>query len=176
MQWLSCIMGGSCVVLVILGLPKTLGPLLLQARAAKLRKSGANTAARTAFDDRKLLGLMDIVWVYLTRPFVLATEPILVLITIYRSFIYGIMYLIFVSYPIAFREVRHWALGVSALPFLGLMVGIILGAICVVWHTKTKFMATIQANGGKIILEQRLPMMIADGCITGSDTVSWLWE
>ncbi|KAI0011632.1 major facilitator superfamily domain-containing protein [Xylariaceae sp. FL0662B] len=175
-QWLSCIMGGSCVVLVVLGLPETLAPRLLQARAAALRRSGANPHARTAFDGRKQVGVLDVMRIYLMRPFaLLGTEPILVLITIYQSFIYGILYLVFVAYPIAFREVRHWALGVSALPFLGLMVGVILGAVCVIWHTKTKFMATITANGGKVIPEQRLPMMIAGGCILPVGLFIFAW-
>ncbi|KAI0384965.1 major facilitator superfamily domain-containing protein [Hypomontagnella monticulosa] len=175
-QWISCIMGGSCSILVLFGLPETLAPKILQGRAAALRKSGANPDAKTAFDGRKLAGPMDIVRIYLMRPFeLLATEPILVLITIYQSFIYGILYLVFVSYPIAFREIRHWALGVSALPFLGLMVGVVLGAGAVIWHTKTKFMATIKANGGKIIPEQRLPMMIIGGCLLPVGLFIFAW-
>ncbi|KAI1382638.1 major facilitator superfamily domain-containing protein [Hypoxylon trugodes] len=163
-QWLSCIMGGACIILVLFALPETLAPKILQKRAAKLRKSGAKPNARTEFDDQKLLGVADVARIYFARPFaLLATEPILVLMTIYQSFIYGILYLVFVSYPIAFREVRHWALGVSALPFLGLLVGIVLGAVLVIIHAKTKFLATVRANGGKVIPEQRLPMMIVGG-------------
>ncbi|KAK9424306.1 putative SpoC [Seiridium unicorne] len=175
-QWLSCIMGGACIILVLFGLPETLAPKILQARAAGMRKSGALPGARTAFDDKTPAGFVDVVRIYLMRPFVLlATEPILVLITIYQSFIYGILYLVFVSYPIVFREIRHWALGVSALPFIGLMVGIILGACLVIWHTKTKFMATVVANGGKVIPEQRLPMMIVGGCILPVGLFIFAW-
>ncbi|KAL7619424.1 hypothetical protein AAE478_009963 [Parahypoxylon ruwenzoriense] len=175
-QWLICIMGGSSVLLVLFGLPETLPPRILQARATALRKSGAKPDARTAFDGQKKMGFGDVVRIYLMRPFaLLATEPILVLITIYQSFIYGILYLVFVSYPIAFREVRHWALGVSALPFLGLLVGVLLGACCVIWHTKTKFMAAMKANGGKVIPEQRLPMMITGGCILPVGLFIFAW-
>ncbi|KAI1114450.1 major facilitator superfamily domain-containing protein [Nemania sp. NC0429] len=175
-QWLSAIMGGSSVVLVFFGLSETLAPVILLARAAKLRKSGENPHAWTTYDDRNLAGFGDIVRIYLMRPFVLlATEPILILITIYQSFIYGILYLVFVAYPIEFREVRHWALGVSALPFLGLLVGILLGAVGVIWHTKTRFIATIAANGGKIIPENRLPVMIVGGCLLPIGLFIFAW-
>ncbi|KAI8628007.1 MFS general substrate transporter [Xylariaceae sp. FL1651] len=175
-HWLSAIMGGSCVVLVLFGLPETLASKILQARAAKLRKSGANPEARTVYDGKGHMGVKDVVRIYFMRPFaLLATEPVLVLITIYQSFIYGILYLVFESYPIAFREVRHWALGVSALPYLGLLVGVFLGAAGVIWHTKTKFAATIRANGGKVIPEQRLPIMIVGGCIVPIGLFIFAW-
>ncbi|KAI0105025.1 major facilitator superfamily domain-containing protein [Nemania sp. FL0031] len=175
-HWLSAIMGGSSFILVLFGLPETLAPMILKSKAAKLRKSGENPHARTVFDDRKLAGFGDIVRTYFMRPFVLlATEPILILITIYQSFIYGILYLVFVAYPIEFREIRHWALGVSALPFIGLLVGIILGAAGVIWHTKTRFIATIAANGGKVIPENRLPVMIVGGCLLPIGLFIFAW-
>ncbi|KAI8946805.1 MFS general substrate transporter [Xylaria longipes] len=176
LHWLSAIQGGSAVVLVLAALPETLAPKILQARAAKLRKSGEKPEARTVFDNKKHMGIMDVARIYFLRPFsLLATEPILVLITIYQSFIYGILYLVFVSYPIEYVEIRHWQEGLSALPFLGLSVGVLLGAAGVIWHTKTKFAATIRANGGKVIPEQRLPTMIVGGCIVPAGLFIYAW-
>ncbi|KAI0468360.1 MFS general substrate transporter [Xylaria cf. heliscus] len=176
LHWLSAIQGGSAVVLVLVALPETLAPKILQERAAKLRKSGEKPEARTVFDNKKHMGIIDVARIYFLRPFsLLATEPILVLITIYQSFIYGILYLVFVSYPIEYVEVRHWADGISALPFLGLSVGVLLGAVGVIWHTKTKFAATVQANGGKVIPEQRLPTMIIGGCIVPGGLFIYAW-
>lgn len=62
----------------------------------------------------------------------LGTEPILVLMTLYQAFAYGILYLVFSSYPIIFREQRHWKLGLSSLPFLGMMVGVFIGSAMIV--------------------------------------------
>ncbi|KAI0535484.1 major facilitator superfamily domain-containing protein [Xylaria digitata] len=176
LHWLSAIMGGSAVLLVLLCLPETLASKILQARAAKLRKTGEKPEARTIFDNKKHMGMIDVARIYFMRPFaLLATEPILVLITIYQSFIYGILYLVFVSYPIEYVEIRHWSLGISALPFLGLSVGVLLGAAGVIWHTKTKFAATIRENGGKVIPEQRLPTMIVGGCIVPAGLFIFAW-
>ncbi|TGJ87327.1 hypothetical protein E0Z10_g1468 [Xylaria hypoxylon] len=176
LHWLSAIMGGSAVLLVLFALPETLASKILQARAAKLRKSGERPEARTIFDNKKHMGMVDVARIYFMRPFaLLATEPILILITIYQSFIYGILYLVFVSYPIEYIEIRHWSLGISALPFLGLSVGVLFGAAGVIWHTKTKFAATIRANGGKVIPEQRLPTMIVGGCIVPVGLFIFAW-
>ena len=43
----------------------------------------------------------------------LIQEPILLLITLYMAFIYGILYLFFESYPISFIQERGWNLGVG---------------------------------------------------------------
>ncbi|KAI0412187.1 major facilitator superfamily domain-containing protein [Xylaria grammica] len=176
LHWLSAIQGASAVLLVFFALPETLASKILQARAARLRKSGEKPEARTIFDNKKHMGFVDVARIYFMRPFaLLATEPILVLITIYQSFIYGILYLVFVSYPIEYVEIRHWSLGLSALPFLGLSVGVLLGAAGVIWHTKTKFAATIRANGGKVIPEQRLPTMIIGGLIVPVGLFIFAW-
>ncbi|KAI1307789.1 major facilitator superfamily domain-containing protein [Xylaria venustula] len=175
-HWLSAIMGGSAVVLVLVALPETLASKILQARAAKLRKSGEKPEARTIYDNKKHMGLADVARIYFMRPFaLLATEPILVFITIYQSFIYGILYLVFVSYPIEYVEIRHWSQGLSALPFLGLSVGVLFGAAGVIWHTKTKFTASIKANGGKVVPEKRLPTMIIGGCIVPAGLFIFAW-
>ncbi|KAI1269284.1 MFS general substrate transporter [Xylariaceae sp. FL1019] len=176
LHWLSAIMGGSAVVLVLVALPETLAPKILQARAAKLRKSGEKPEAMTVYDSKKHMGVMDVARVYFMRPFqLLATEPILIFVTIYQAFIYGILYLVFVSYPIEYVEVRHWSQGLSALPFLGLSVGVLLGAAGVIWHTKTKFAAMVAANGGHAIPEQRLPTMIVGGCIVPVGLFIFAW-
>jgi hypothetical protein len=93
------------------------------------------------------------------------TEPILVLVTIYQSFIYGVLYLFFEAYPIAFQEDRHWALGPSGLPYLGIIIGVACGCTTVVIYTKTRFARQTCANGGEVIPEQRLPLMIFGGGI-----------
>ena len=44
---------------------------------------------------------------------------------IYIAIIYGILYLCFVAYPIVFRDIRGWELGISGLAFLGIGIGTI---------------------------------------------------
>ncbi|VUC36802.1 unnamed protein product [Clonostachys rosea] len=175
-QWIICIAGGCAFLLCLFCLPETLAPVILNARAVELRKNGQNPEAMSAFGNMRQVELAVIVRIYLVRPFkLLTTEPILVFITIYQSFIYGMLYLVFESYPIAFREIRGWAPGISALPFLGLVVGVLIGAAFVVWHTKVRFLAAVQANGGRMVPEQRLPLMIMGGCLLPVGLFTFAW-
>ena len=56
----------------------------------------------------------------------LRMKPILNLITLYQAFIHGILYLVFVIYPVTFREVRRFSLGISGLTEVGMLIGILL--------------------------------------------------
>ena len=105
----------------------------------------------------------------------LALEPILSLVTLYQAFIYGILYLVFVSYPIAFREVRHFSLGISGLTYIGLIIGVFIGAAVVIIHTRTRFAKITHANKGIVIPEQRLPLMITGGCILPIGLFIFAW-
>jgi DHA1 family multidrug resistance protein-like MFS transporter len=129
--------------------------------------------------------MSDIVTKYLFRPFqMLVQEPILLAITIYLALIYGILYLFFEAYPISFGEVRGWkSLGVAALPFIGILIGVILGVCLIIYTTKTRFARKL-AKHGKVVPEERLvPMMIASVLLpiglfwfgwTSSPEISWV--
>lgn len=49
---------------------------------------------------------------------------------LYISLIYGILYLCFIAYPIVFRNIRGWSLGMSGLAFTGIGVGSLIVIVC----------------------------------------------
>jgi MFS transporter, DHA1 family, multidrug resistance protein len=103
--------------------------------------------------------------VYLIRPFVmLALEPILALITAYMSFLYGVLYLLFVAYPFSFRHDRGWSLGVASLPFAAFIVGILAGAATMAYSTRTNFTKAYKKYG-RVIPEERLPPVIINAIV-----------
>ncbi|GME39341.1 MFS multidrug transporter [Neofusicoccum parvum] len=164
-HWLMAIFGLAVTVLCATALPETHAPTLLRREAARVRKETGNPKAHSQFDGQAA-GVKAIVQIYLMRSFrMLITEPILLLITIYQAFVYGMVYLMFTAYPIAFREVRHWTLGISGLAYLGMSVGVLLGAAVVIIHTRTRFFAKVQRNNGTVIPENRLSLMLVGGCL-----------
>lgn len=56
------------------------------------------------------------------------TEPIVTLISIYVGVAYAILYALFAAYPIVFEEHRNFTPGQGGLAFLGVGLGIIIGA------------------------------------------------
>lgn len=94
------------------------------------------------------LHLNSFVTRYLSRPFrMLLLEPILVLITLYMTFIYGFIYLLFEAWPISFQQQRGLNEGVGALPFLAIGVGVAIGTAYIAWYTWTVVTKRFLANG-----------------------------
>ena len=77
----------------------------------------------------------------------LMLEPILQLITLYMTFIYGFIYLMFEAYPVSFSEERGWSLGKGGLPFLAIGVGVVFGSAYVYHITNTRIRRGFEKNG-----------------------------
>ncbi len=154
--WITLIMAALFGVLGLIFCPESYAPVLLQRRAAKIRYETKNWAIHAKADERQI-DLREIFEKYLLRPFImLAQEPILILITLYMAFIYGILLLFFEAYPISFQESRGWNAGVGALPFLSITIGVVLGGSMIVYTTNTRFKRKMEQNGGHVVPEERL--------------------
>lgn len=157
--WITMIMAGTFCLVALLLVPETYHPTLLQCKAKRIRFATKNWAVHSKLDEGQV-NMNDIVVKYLFRPIhMLIREPILTLLTLYMSLIYGMIYLFFVTYPISFQEERGWSPGIGALPFLGITVGVLLGGAIIIAITKTRF-ARKMAEHGRVIPEERLPPMI----------------
>ncbi|KAJ5388624.1 Citrinin biosynthesis cluster MFS transporter mrr1 [Penicillium cosmopolitanum] len=160
--WLTLIASSFFGLLALIIVPETYSPKLLQMRAARLRRETRNWALHSFLDEHEP-SMSDIVYKYLLRPFqMLAMEPILICITIYLALVYGILYLFFEAYPVSFSEVRGWkSEGVAALPFIGIMIGVLCGVTLIVYTTKTRFARKLKKHGRVVPEERLVPMMIA---------------
>lgn len=49
----------------------------------------------------------------------LVSEPIILALSVYMAFVYGLLYLFLTFYPIIFQEIHGFSPGVGGLPFLG---------------------------------------------------------
>ncbi|CEJ58169.1 transporter C36.03c [Penicillium brasilianum] len=160
--WITLIASSFFGLLALIVVPETYAPKILQQRAARLRRETKNWALHSFLDEHEPT-IAEIGQKYLLRPLqMLVMEPILICMTIYLALVYGILYLFFEAYPISFNEVRGWkSLGVAALPFIGIMIGVLLGAALIIYTTKTRFARKL-AKHGKVVPEERLiPMMVA---------------
>ena len=154
--WITLIMGAFFGTVAFFVCSESYTPVLLSRKAAKIRFETRNWAIHAPHDEHQV-DMREIVNKYLIRPFkMLVLEPILTLVTIYMAFIYGMIYLFFESYPIAFQEQRGWNMGVGALPFLGITIGVVCGVCVVVYSTNTRYRRKMEENGGRPVPEERL--------------------
>ncbi|KAF7969482.1 hypothetical protein HWV62_27281 [Athelia sp. TMB] len=128
--WVMMIFAGFCTAVMILCLPETFAPVILQKKARALRRAApAQNASLYAEHERLDWSARGVLHRTLYRPFhMLATEPVLVLFTLYLSVIYGVLYALFEAFPIIFITKRGFTIAQSGLVFIGVGVGTSLGA------------------------------------------------
>ncbi|KAK8097758.1 uncharacterized protein PG998_013244 [Apiospora kogelbergensis] len=134
---------------------ETYAPRVLAAKAAALRRRTGNKdihapLERVAFDPRRLAEK------YFTRPLrMLVTEPILLLVSLYMSFVYGLTYCLLAGFPYVFEDVHGMSPGVGGLPFLALAVGQVLG-VGFVLSQQREYARKLAANDNVPVPEWRL--------------------
>lgn len=162
--WFTMIMGVFFFAIALPTVKETFPAVILKQKAARLRHETRNWALHTKVDEE------PVVFSYLMRkyglkPFeMLVKEPILVVMTIYISLVYGILYLIFFAYPFSFEGDRGMAFGISSLPFIAIFIGVLIACATLTWETKAIFTPKL-VKAKKVIPEERLPPMMAGGVI-----------
>ncbi|CDO78123.1 hypothetical protein BN946_scf184725.g2 [Trametes cinnabarina] len=128
--WIMMIFAGTCTVIAILFLPETYAPVLLQWKAQRLRKADPEGNAKVyAEHERSDWSPKGIFHRTLYRPIqMLLLEPILILVTLYLSLVYGILYALFEALPLIFMGTRGFNIGESGLIFIGVGIGTTIGA------------------------------------------------
>ncbi|PCH37698.1 MFS polyamine transporter [Wolfiporia cocos MD-104 SS10] len=137
--WVMMMFSGACTIIAVIFVPETYAPVLLQKKAKltaffyqarRLRKADpVANANKYAEHERADWSWRGILTRTLYRPLkMLCIEPILLLVTIYMSLVYGILYALFEAIPIIFVSKRGFTLGESGLIFIGVGIGSVIGA------------------------------------------------
>jgi MFS family permease len=172
--WITLIMASFFGTIGLFIVSESSHNKILQNRAKKLRYGTQNWAIHAKADENHV-DFHGIIHTYLLRPFImLIREPILLLITIYMGLIYGILYLFFEAYRISFQEERGRNEGVGALPFIGILIGVLLGAGTITIVTKIRFARKLKKHG-KVIPEERLPPMILGAFLLPAGLFWFAW-
>jgi DHA1 family multidrug resistance protein-like MFS transporter len=136
-------------------LRETYAPCILVEKAAALRRQTNNWGIR-AQHEMVEVDSRELVEKYFTRPLrMLVTEPIVLLVSLYMSFIYGLVYCLLEAYPYVFEEIYGMAPGVSGLPFIGLLIGQLL-AISFILSQHGAYVKKLVKNNNMPVPEWRL--------------------
>lgn len=95
--WVVSIADAGVQVLAFLFLSETYAPKILHVKAKRLRTTTGNHSLHTEYDrpDRTFLQLLG---KNLTRPFImLFTQPSIQITGLYRAYLYGLMYFVYVA-------------------------------------------------------------------------------
>ncbi|KAK2763143.1 hypothetical protein FQN54_009779 [Arachnomyces sp. PD_36] len=114
LYWIQLILSGIAWFLITFTVPETYTPTLLARRAKKMRKAENDSRYVTEQEiDSRPIG--EKLRIFFFRPFqLLFLEPIVFLLSLYMSVLYGLLYMYFVAYPIVYEKgkaIGGWPVG-----------------------------------------------------------------
>ncbi|KEZ42268.1 hypothetical protein SAPIO_CDS6127 [Scedosporium apiospermum] len=152
--WIVCIVSGISTTLCFLFMKETYAPVLLAAKARRLQKEPGNVSESTEFTKPTTLLLRAFV-----RPTkMLFLSPVVFGLSLFNAMVFGLIYLLFTTFPSVWRAQYGFSAGISGLCYLGLGVGMIL-AIGVFGALSDRLLEAKRKNG-EAQPEHRLPLMI----------------
>ncbi|RDW85452.1 hypothetical protein BP5796_03777 [Coleophoma crateriformis] len=175
-EYLTLIMSGLVLGLVILFQIETYPPLLLKWKAEHLR--------RLTGDDR-FCAEIEItsmtLWVRLKmsmkRPFLMMGEPIILLMALYLTVLYIVLFTFLDGYTYIFMETYGISQGLTNIVFVGIFVGITMSAFLVPFvlrKTKQEFAKSDLEHGGRIHPEIRLWYGMLGGSFAIPVSLFWM--
>jgi MFS transporter, DHA1 family, multidrug resistance protein len=141
---------------------ETYPPIILVSKAEELRRRTKNWGIHAKQEEIEV-DFRELIERNFSRPLrMLVTEPIVLLLSLYMAFIYGLLYLFLTAYPLIFQGKYHMSDGVGFLPLFGMIVGeLCAGALMII--RQPSYRRKLAANNNMPIAEWRLPEMIAGG-------------
>lgn len=172
--YLPGIMGCFSVILNFFFLKETYAPMVLVQKAAELRRRTKNWGIHAKQEEVEV-DFRELITKNFSRPIrLLVTEPIILLVTLYMSLIYALLYTFLTAYPLVFQGVHGIKPGVAGLPFFGMMVGIFLVAGYIIFDN-SRYIKKLQANGGIPVPEWRLPPVMVGGVLFAAGLFWFGW-
>ncbi|ORY35819.1 major facilitator superfamily domain-containing protein [Naematelia encephala] len=162
--WILTMFAGSCLVVVFFTVPETYAPKILVQKAKRLRKDTDEKRWYAPLEkaDHAFKARLNAI---LFKPFImLALEPMLLACTLYMSFVYGVVYLLFEAFPFVFERNHGFNSGEDGLAFLGLLSGGVLSVVFFMTVIEPRF----QRHAAKLSPqpprpEKRLEMCVISG-------------
>lgn len=174
-RWLEYVVGifASVIFLLLLFfMEETHHPTILVHKASMMRKATNNWGIHAAHENYEV-SIKEIAQKTVTRPIVmLFTEPVLLFITIYNSFVYGILYLLLEAYPIIFVEGYGYEVN-GELPYISLILGMFFCA-GFIWYMDNDYLKRVKKHGG-LVPEARLYPMVVAGIIFPIGILWFCW-
>lgn len=169
--YIPAIMGALALLLDLFFLEETYPPAILVEKAAELRRRTRNWGIHAKQEEIEV-DFGELISKNFSRPMrLLFGEPIVLLLTIYTAFIYGLLYLFMTAYPAVYQRVHGFSPGQAGLPFFGMIIGQLLAGVAMLLQ-QPAYQRKLAANHNIPIPEWRLPSVAIGGI---SFTIGIFW-
>ncbi|OCL07646.1 MFS general substrate transporter [Glonium stellatum] len=176
-EWTTLIISGLVLGLVVLFQPETYPPILLKWKATHLRTI---TGDERYVAEAEICGdsFLKRLGTALYRPFLLtAREPVIMLIALYLSVIYVVLFTFLCGYNYIFGMIHGTSQGITGLLFLGILVGLFgtSALVPLIYKWAQRDLKKIQENGGnKLPPEFRLWFSMLGGAFAIPISLFWM--
>ncbi|KAF9891852.1 hypothetical protein FE257_003337 [Aspergillus nanangensis] len=158
--WVIAIATGVMTIACMISYRESYAPVLLERKAARLRKETGNPNLRSVFDRGQMTA--KLFWFTLARPMkLLFLSPIVFILALFAAVTYGYLYLMFTTLTPIFESTYGFSPGVAGLAYLGFGIGSVLGLVAS--GAAANHIAITHTARGCFKPESRLPPMLV-GC------------
>ncbi|KAI2636857.1 MFS general substrate transporter [Hypomontagnella submonticulosa] len=161
--WIVLIPSAIITIILAIFLPETNHNVLLQRKVKRLSKELKRTDLKSCYeaDGSQNLSQMTILRTGMLRPLkMLIFTPMIFIQSLYVSFIYGSVYLMYNSIPPTFEKQYNWGTGISGLVFISIGLGYMVGLWAFSMLSDRTVVRLTKANGGTFKPEFRLTIMV----------------
>ncbi|GLA46418.1 hypothetical protein AnigIFM63604_009891 [Aspergillus niger] len=174
--WILLITSGTIGASIELLNRETYAPVLIRWKTAKLARELNRPELRSAYDISQGTTpptVSQALMQGLRRPIILICKsPIVLLLSVYMAFVYGLLYLFFTTITSVFEGVYGFSTGLAGLSYLGIGVGFFIGMAAVAMTSDRMVIKLTARNNGVFQPEMRLPTMIIFACFL---PISFFW-
>lgn len=155
--WVIAMAGGAITISAFFFLRETYAPILLERKAAKLRKQTGNTHLRSKL--KSSLSPAELFKLSIVRPIrMLIFSPIVLALSTYMAVVYGYLYLLFTTITEVYEQQYHFSQGSVGLTFLGIGIGSLFGVV--IFGIASDRIVKAMSKNGEMKPEYRLPPMM----------------
>ncbi|KAK9455006.1 major facilitator superfamily domain-containing protein [Dipodascopsis uninucleata] len=175
-EWITLLFSGVVIFTVVGFLPETYGPLILKWKAKALREKTGDMRYRSEFETRHI-NLVARMKAGLTRPFAMAREPIILILSLYITILYIVLFTFLNGYTFIFKDVYGVSQGITNIIFVAMYVGMCMTAINVypIYRKTKRLLRDIDENGkSKFEPEARLWFGMLGGSISIPISLFWM--
>ncbi|KAM6504581.1 hypothetical protein FSOLCH5_015323 [Fusarium solani] len=171
--WIVLMLGTLISTLLFIFNTETNHKVLIERKVARLKKSLGREDLRSCYQGAGTQTKRQLLTRSLLSPIrMLFCSPMVFFLSLYIAFVYGVMYLLFTTLPVVFRDTYGFSVGISGLVYISLGFGNILGWAGIVQYSDRTVVRLARANNGQFEPEMRLYTAILFGCLL---PVTFFW-
>jgi MFS family permease len=174
--WVVFIAGVVLSLGIMIMLLETNASVLLNWKVNRLRKELNRPDLQNVLTHKKdaaTLSRSNILLQGMIRPLkLLFTQPIIFLLSLYISFVFGLLFLLFTTITGVYIQQYGWSPQITGLAYLGIGLGFLIGIIFVARTSDAAIITLSKKNNGVYEPEMRLPTCVFFGFLI---PISFFW-